>query len=58
VIRGNANDLDVSRYLALFPYPYRLKKTNAKEFISFEKKTGIILITLGIILKQQENLSA
>ena len=49
-IAANANHIDVSRYLALVPYPYSVK--NARDFIKpCRKKAKDNLYNFGITLK-------
>jgi RimJ/RimL family protein N-acetyltransferase len=54
-IAANANDLDVSRYLALVPYPYSVK--DARDFIKLRrKKAKHNPYNFGIILKSSGKL--
>ena len=51
-IAENLNNIDVSRYLSIVPYPYNLK--NAKEFVKITQKSrnyfGIVLKSSGKII--------
>jgi RimJ/RimL family protein N-acetyltransferase len=54
-IAANANHIDVSRYLALVPYPYSIK--DAKDFMKFlRKKAKDNPYNFGIILKHSGKL--
>jgi RimJ/RimL family protein N-acetyltransferase len=54
-IAANANNLEVSRYLALVPYPYRAK--DARDFIKLRrKKAKHNPYNFGIILKHSGKL--
>jgi len=54
-IAANANNLDVTRYLALLPYPYTVK--DAKDFLKLcRKKTTRNPYNFGITLKRSGKL--